>query len=93
MGVWIEITGLEVTAVNGSVTPYVGNFYIRIEGVYKKAIEMINEENNNTLFTMFKDRLENIVSNTSNIGWGFHDNLTEIYYEIQWLDSEDGDEM
>lgn len=64
------------------------NFYSSLEGVFDQIIKIINNENNDKLFVIFKERLEMIVLDTSNIGWGFHDFLEECYEEVQWLTDE-----
>lgn len=35
----------------------------------------------NELESTFKDRAEEIVEDTKDMGWGFHDDLSDIYHE------------
>lgn len=53
-------------------------FYLSIEGVYEQVIGLIISSN---LKDVFKQRCRQIMEDTSGIGWGFHDTLTEIYEE------------
>lgn len=78
--------GVDFTNTYGDISD---NFYGSLEGVYRQVIKIINEETNNNLYLAFSSRLEMIVSNTSGIGWGFHDNLTDYYHELQWLNNID----
>jgi hypothetical protein len=51
-------------------------FYISMEDMYEKAVnEIIKHGQKNT----FQKRCQKIVSDTSDMGWGFHDTLSEIY--------------
>ena len=36
------------------------------------------------LVESFKDRLIAIVSDTDNVGWGFHEELVDLYYFSLW---------
>lgn len=54
-------------------------FYSSIESVYHDAMKWIGK---NELHDKFKDRTLDILEKTKNIGWGFHDTLTEIYIEF-----------
>ena len=52
-------------------------FYISIEGMFEDACKKIRKENAENFF---KKRCSKMVSDTENIGWGFHDQLTDYYY-------------
>jgi hypothetical protein len=54
-------------------------FYDALNRMYRRAIEKVltlPEEQQDE----FKDRLEAIMSSSSNIGWGYHDMLSDDYY-------------
>ncbi|MEM7016669.1 MAG: DUF6155 family protein [Pseudomonadota bacterium] len=55
-------------------------FYNSMESMYASALMHILKEN---LFYEFEDRLKSVVRNTYNIGWGFHDGLSELYEEYR----------
>ena len=51
-------------------------FYLSMEGVYQQVVEIIIKAN---LKDIFEQRCRKIMKDTEDIGWGFHDMLTEIY--------------
>ena len=53
-------------------------FYLSVEGMYDKAVKFIVSAK---LEGMFNQRCLKIVKDTAGIGWGFHDQLSQIYYE------------
>lgn len=55
------------------------NFYSSVENTYFKALELMKKK---SILGKFKNRSEKIVTDTSGIGWGFHDNLGEIFDEF-----------
>ncbi len=52
-------------------------FYLSMESMYKKAIKFIIDNN---LQNKYKKRCLSIIKNTKDMGWGFHDELCNIYY-------------
>ncbi|MBI1882233.1 MAG: hypothetical protein HYR94_29015 [Chloroflexi bacterium] len=56
------------------------NFYSSLESVYADAVALLRRLANPDLIEQFRPRLKWIVTNTSGIGWGFHDELSHIYY-------------
>jgi hypothetical protein len=54
-------------------------FYTSMESMYDRATKFIAKNN---LRDQFEQRCLRIVSDTSGIGWGFHDRLSEIYHEV-----------
>lgn len=53
-------------------------FYISMEGMFEKAATHITKHK---LHDQFEPRCHRIVRETSGMGWGFHDQLSEIYNE------------
>ncbi len=53
-------------------------FYSSMESMYERACKLIVSKK---LQDRFEPRCKQIVRNTSEIGWGFHDTLREIYEE------------
>jgi len=51
-------------------------FYNSMESMYEKAVEWIIRY---AMPDIFQERCLRIVEDTSDIGWGFHDNLSDIY--------------
>jgi len=63
-------------------------FYDALNGMYRRAIKKVltlPEE----LRDEFRERFEAIMDSSSNIGWGYHDMLSEDYYEAFLEDEEE----
>lgn len=56
-------------------------FYASIESMYQSAIDLLKK--NKDLKDLFFTRIEKMVSNSSHIGWGFHDTLEDIFEAYQ----------
>lgn len=54
-------------------------FYSSLESVYYDAMKLIDK---NGLHDKYKNRAYEILKETENIGWGFHDSLSDFYYQI-----------
>lgn len=57
-------------------------FYISLASVYRSAAELAAKSDDADVSERFRPRFLKIVWDTSNIGWGFHDDLLESYEEI-----------
>lgn len=69
-------TGVEFTNEFGDIDE---PFYNSIASVYSNALALMDKEN---ILDKFADRAKKIVDDTSGIGWGFHDELGDIYSEF-----------
>ncbi len=74
--VWYVECGVEFTNNYGDINEA---FYSSIEKIFSDACEYIRA---NGLEKEFKTRGQEIMRSTENIGWGFHDQLCEIYYDF-----------
>ena len=54
------------------------SFYSSVEGMYEQALKLIKQHQ---LHSQFKQRCKQIVHDTRDIGWGFHDQLSLLYEE------------
>lgn len=81
---YVEI-GVEYTVEFGDIDE---TFYNSMERMYASAVKYIDERE---MQYQFEERCRKIVDDTSDIGWGFHDNLGDIYAEYfeDWLLSGD----
>ena len=66
--------GVEFTNEYGDIDEA---FYMSIESMYQTALKFICKAN---LLDDFYERCQAIVNNTANIGWGFHDGLSDTFY-------------
>lgn len=73
--IFYDETGVEFTNTYGDIDE---PFYNSMESMYGKAVKFIVE---NQLQDVFEGRCRRIVYDTSEMGWGFHDTLSEIYGE------------
>jgi hypothetical protein len=53
-------------------------FYLSMEGMYQKALSLIVRSE---MEGSFEGRCRRIVEDTSGMGWGFHDTLSQLYEE------------
>lgn len=79
-------TGVEATNTYGDLYE---EFYSSVGKMYWSVIEAINNHKDSRIFSVLSKRLKAVVDDTGGIGWGFHDNLTEMYHEIKWLEIGD----
>jgi hypothetical protein len=79
-------SGVDFTNTYGDIND---TFYNSMASMYANAIKKIN--GNDELHMRFKDRLEALVSSTSGIGWGFHDELSYLFDE--YLSHRDEDAL
>ncbi|NJN18882.1 MAG: hypothetical protein HC822_22795 [Oscillochloris sp.] len=67
-----------------------GPFYRAVERVYYDAILLIH---NHELDAQFLDRCEQVMRHSQNLGWGFADNMMQIFYEgLDFPGDEEADE-
>ncbi len=52
------------------------SFYYSLEGMYEQALGLMREAK---LLPGFAERNSRVVTDTRNIGWGFHDTLADLY--------------
>ena len=55
-------------------------FFESLERMYEKAIKLLLTLDEK-IVDEYYGRFEELVASTSDIGWGFHDTLSEIFYE------------
>lgn len=56
-------------------------FYSSLESVYSAAIQTIVDTGDTEIAEHFRPRMAKLVRNTSSIGWGFHDALSDMYHD------------
>jgi len=78
--------GVEFTNTYGDINE---SFYNSVGSMYEAIVKSINKHKNSDIFVSLRDRLKNVVDNTREMGWGFHDALEQYYAEIKWLELED----
>jgi hypothetical protein len=69
-------TGVKFTGDYGDMNEA---FYNSMESTYANALKIIYKE---SLLDVFKERSMQILDDTQDMGWGFHDSLSEIFYQF-----------
>lgn len=59
-------------------------FYDSMCSVYHMVVQAVNKYGTDDLYRKLEDRLYSVVYDTRNIGWGFHDYVSELFYSIPW---------
>ena len=67
--------GVRLTREYGDIND---NFYSSLASVYSDVMKLISKGD---FYNKFKDRAFGIVDNTKDIGWGFHDFVSDVYGE------------
>jgi hypothetical protein len=62
-------------------------FYNSAVSVYSQAVREVRIAGI-AVYEKFAERLKACVDDTSGIGWGFHDDLDDLYLGIDWFDHE-----
>jgi len=63
-------------------------FYDRLCSVYGQFIDQLNSKGTEDLYLKFKERIENLISSSSGIGWGYGDFINDKSYELNWIQEE-----
>ena len=69
-------TGVKFTNEFGDINE---TFYLSLETTYAAAMKILSKEQ---LLDKFADRAYKVVTDTNDIGWGFHDYLSEVYFDF-----------
>lgn len=75
---YVEL-GVDFTNAYGDID---GPFYTSLVGVYADVINRLATADDPKLTRRFLPRLEAAVHNSSRVGWGFSDSLSELYHEF-----------
>lgn len=69
-------TGVEFTNDFGDINE---SFYSSLEKTYEQALNLMYE---NGVLEKFANRAQKVMSETSDIGWGFHDYVAQVYIDF-----------
>ncbi len=78
--------GVEFTNTYGDIDEA---FYNSVASMFESVVSAINKQKDPEIYYFLEDRLRAVVEDTSDIGWGFHEEISGIYYQIKWFASED----
>lgn len=65
-----------------------GPFYDRLCSIYGQFIDQLNFKGIEDLYLKFKERIENLISSSSGIGWGYGDFIYDKSFELNWIQEE-----
>jgi len=69
-------TGVQFTNDFGDIDQ---TFYSSLESTFAAALKVMKKED---VLDKFKDRAAGVLKNTQNIGWWFHETLSDTFYEF-----------
>lgn len=78
--------GIEFTSMYGDVNEA---FYYSIESMFSDFVRVLNSLDSESYYKRNAVRIKEMCLNTDCVGWGFLEEMMSIYYEIQWLESEE----
>ena len=77
--------GVEFTSTYGDIDEA---FYYSIEFMFSNFVSVLNNLDSDAYYERNADRIKNMCRKTDCVGWGFNEEMMNIYYEIQWLESD-----
>lgn len=81
--------GVEFTNTFGDIDEA---FYYSVASMFDSVVSAINDQADSRIYDDLKDRLRAVVDDTDGIGWGFNEQMCDIYYQLVWLDFENDEE-
>ncbi len=75
--------GVEFTNIYGDINEA---FYRSLHTTFVNSLTVIRNEN---ILADFEIRVNNIIKNTQNIGWGFHEALVEAWIDFYPIEDEE----
>ncbi|WP_404406874.1 DUF6155 family protein [Jeotgalibacillus malaysiensis] len=76
--------GTEFTAMYGDID---GAFYSSMANTFAQVVEVIDTSYERV--ASYEDRLQSILEEAAQVGWGYPDALSEIYYDMEFRDEEE----
>ena len=65
------------------------SFYNSLSSVFGSVVQNINNASGPEIYGHLKTRLQKLVSETQHIGWGYGIYVSDAFYQIVWLESDD----
>lgn len=79
--------GIEFTNMYGDVDEA---FYNSIASMFSDFVDALNRLDSNAYYHRNAERILQVCQNADCVGWGFPEELWDIYNEIQWLEENEG---
>lgn len=77
--------GVEFTNTYGDIDEA---FYNSVASMFCSVVVAINDQEDSRIYDDLKDRLRAVVDDTDDIGWGLHEEVYNIYSQLELLDFE-----
>ncbi len=77
--------GTEFTNEYGDIDE---QFYDSLCSVFAKFVYQLNSQPDDMAYQKFKTRINSLVHNSSDIGWGYGDYIFSTAFEIEWIEEE-----
>ena len=78
--------GVEFTNMYGDINEA---FYYSIESMFSDFVRALNGLDNDSYYKHNAERIKEMCLSTDCVGWGFSEEMMNIYYDIQWLEVEE----
>ena len=78
--------GVEYTSMYGDIDEA---FYYSIESMFADFVRVLNNLDSEAYYKCNAKRIKRMYLVTDGIGWGFSEEMSNIYYEIRWLEEEE----
>lgn len=77
--------GVEYTSMYGDIDEA---SYYSIESMFADFVRALNNLDSETYYQRNAERIKEMCLSTDCVGWGFSEEMMNIYYDIQWLEEE-----
>lgn len=78
--------GVEFTNMYGDIDEA---FYYSIASMFSDFVSSLNKLDSDAYYERNADRIKKMCLSTDCVGWGFHEEMMRLYYEIQWRTDDD----
>ena len=77
--------GVEYTRMYGDIDEAL---YYSIESMFADFVRALNDLDRESFYQRNAERIKEMCLSTDCVGWGFLEEMMNIYYDIQWLEEE-----
>lgn len=78
--------GVEFTNMYGDINEA---FYYSIESMFADFVRVLNGLDSESFYQRNAERIKEMCLSSDCVGWGFSEEMMNIYYDIQWLEEEE----
>ena len=78
--------GVEYTSMYGDINEA---FYYSIESMFSDFVRVLNGLDSESFYQRNAERIKEMCLSCDCVGWGFSEEMMNIYYDIQWLEEEE----